>query len=108
LSGIVQRRPIARRDIVGCYLRIADHQADAADRFLIAVEQLFGRLAGQPGLGEPCRFREPGFAEVRRSAISGFRNFLVYYQPIDGGIEILRVVHGARDQSKILHEEDPD
>jgi plasmid stabilization system protein ParE len=36
---------------------------------------------------------------VRRHA---FGNYLVYYRQIDDGVEILHVVHGARDQDRIV------
>jgi toxin ParE1/3/4 len=34
--------------------------------------------------------------------MSGFRNHLIFYRPIDDGIEIVRVLHGARDWQNLL------
>jgi toxin ParE1/3/4 len=34
-----------------------------------------------------------------------FRNYLIFYRPTDGGIEVIRVLHAARDISSILAEE---
>jgi plasmid stabilization system protein ParE len=28
---------------------------------------------------------------------SGFRNYVIFYRQIDGGIEVLTILHGARD-----------
>jgi len=36
---------------------------------------------------------------------SRFRKYLVFYRPISGGIEVLHVLHGARDIAGILAEE---
>jgi toxin ParE1/3/4 len=98
----VVKRDEARRDLLGCFIFIGEERPDAADRFLIAAEATIQRLAQHPGMGEPYRTRDPKYASVRRSRISRFKIFLIYYQPIDGGIEVLRVVHGARDQPKVF------
>ncbi len=37
--------------------------------------------------------------------IRGFENYLVFYRPIEEGIEVTRVLHGARDIRGILEEE---
>ena len=41
---------------------------------------------------------EPG---LRRWRVRGFENFLIFYRPIDDGIEVLRVLHGQRDRETI-------
>ena len=49
-------------------------------------------LAGNPEIGE----RRPEFktGEFRCSVVG---SYVIYYRPIDDGIEIARVLHGARD-----------
>jgi plasmid stabilization system protein ParE len=45
--------------------------------------------------------------ESNRSTTIGesrFRKYLVFYRPIPGGIEVLRVLHGSRDIAAILAE----
>jgi plasmid stabilization system protein ParE len=44
-------------------------------------------------LGE--HFSTPRSGLVRRHAIG---NYVVYYRPIIDGVEIVRVIHGARDE----------
>jgi len=34
---------------------------------------------------------------LRAWPIDGFRNHLVFYRPTDEGVDIVRVLHGARD-----------
>jgi len=29
--------------------------------------------------------------------VRGFRNYLIFYQPVEGGIEAIRLFHGAQD-----------
>ena len=38
--------------------------------------------------------------------IPTFKRFLIFYRPIKGGIEILRVVHSAQDVTTLIEDED--
>ena len=47
---------------------------------------------------------DPLFEDVRFIPVSRFRKYLVFYRSIDDGIEILRILHGARDIQGLLAE----
>ncbi len=59
-----------------------------------------------PGMGKICQFTNLQLVDVRQQAIKGFRKYLVFYRPTASGIEILRVIHGARDLAAIFDELD--
>ncbi|MBL8827289.1 MAG: type II toxin-antitoxin system RelE/ParE family toxin [Planctomycetaceae bacterium] len=69
----------------------ADNPAAAYD-WLVTLEELFGTLASQPLLGE--RYQSRRWGPLRRFCHG---NYVIYYRPIAEGVDILRVVHGARD-----------
>lgn len=73
-------------------------------RFLEAAQGTFGALAGSPELGGLFKSRNPLFSGIRIWPIKGFRNILTFYRPIEGGVEIIRVVHGARDFTALFGE----
>lgn len=102
----VVRRPTANRDLVSIFRHLA-RQAGmrVADRFFAEAEATFARLAGMPGIGAPYRPDEPLYADLRYFPVSRYRDSLVFYRPIPGGIEVYRVLHGARDIDGILKEE---
>ena len=79
---------------------------DASDRFLRAAEETFKQLAQMPGIGKKCQFTNPQLEKMRQQAIKGFRKYLVFYRPTTSGIEIVRVIHGARDLAAIFDELD--
>jgi toxin ParE1/3/4 len=54
-------------------------------------------LATQPASGQ--RIETTRFAGMRRRVVG---NYLIYYLPAEEGINVVRVVHGARDQGKLL------
>jgi len=54
----------------------------------------------------PARvFRNPRLRDLRIWPIRGFEKIVIFYRPIEGGIEVVRVLHGARDVKGILEEE---
>ncbi len=76
-----------------------------ADRFLAEAEATMIRLARMPGLGERYEPDEPLYAGLRYCRISRFRNYIIFYKPIPDGIEVYRVLHGARDIDGLLANE---
>ncbi|NQT36306.1 MAG: type II toxin-antitoxin system RelE/ParE family toxin [Planctomycetes bacterium] len=55
-----------------------------------------------PEMGALCWFRSPQATDVRVWSIGGFENHLVFYRPIESGIDVIRVIHGARDVRAIF------
>ncbi len=39
---------------------------------------------------------------MRRWRIRGFENFSIFYFPIEDGIEVVRVLHGAREIERLF------
>ena len=81
--------------------RIAKNNRDAADRFFTAAEQTFELLSQHPRIGRVRSFSIPG---VRSWAVSGFPNYLIFYLPTATEIQILAVLHGARDLPRVIEE----
>lgn len=102
--GEVNKRPLVIRDLIELATYIAEDNLDASDRFLAAAEETFKQLAKMPGMGKLSQFSNLNLADVRQQAVKGFRNHLIFYRPTTSGVEILRVIHGARDLEAILDE----
>jgi toxin ParE1/3/4 len=54
-----------------------------------------------PGMGSLWKSNNPQFQEMRMWPIHGFDNHLIFYRPIEGGIEVIRVLQAARDFESI-------
>src|SRR5947208_7397332 len=98
----VRKSPKARRDLAEIAAYIAFDNPSAADRFLIAAEDAFDKLARIPGMGALREFSDPKLKDLRSWPIKRFRNYLIFYRPVKDGIEIVRVLHGARDIERVL------
>ena len=94
----IRRHRRAFADVTRYYDYIADHNTAAAARFLLACEATFDLLASFPELGMEWQVTSPRLVGIRCRTIRGFRNYVVFYRRLnDDEIEILRVIHAARD-----------
>lgn len=89
--------PQAVADIYEIAEYIAKESPKSAERWIDEVTQLFNLLASQPFLGQ--KYFSPRLGEVRRHSHG---NYLFYYRPLTECIEIVRVLHGARQQDKLI------
>lgn len=104
--GRVVRRPLAVADLIELADYIAQDSLDAAERFLGAADAEFERLASMPQMGEACWFFEGAASELRYWPVPKFAKRLIFYRPLEDGVEIVRVLHSARDVSQILQREE--
>jgi toxin ParE1/3/4 len=96
-------RPRAWREIDRQVEYLQDQAgAELAERFLDGVLQTFDQLAQMPQLGDPCNFRRAALKRLRRWPVQGFERWLVFYFPRRDGIEVVHLIHGARDIGSIL------
>jgi toxin ParE1/3/4 len=106
MSRIIRRRA-GRQDLVDiAYHYIREDTPVTARRFRDQAERTFRLVAGMPGMGTRCKLEHPALADLRvRPLSSPFEAYLVFYRPVADGIEIVRVLHGARDIPRVLAEE---
>ncbi len=93
--------PAARADMLAQWDFYADEVGDPelADRFIASAETTFMKLARTPGLGRARRFRDAKAKNLHSWHVADFPKHLVFYRPLpnERGVEIVRVLHGARD-----------
>jgi toxin ParE1/3/4 len=75
---------------------------DVARRFLHAANISFQNLAKMPELDAQRSFRNPRCFGVRAWPIKGFERYLIFYRPLTDGVEVLRVIQGARDIDRLF------
>jgi toxin ParE1/3/4 len=96
--GIIHRTTASLRDYQVIWDYVALDNVPAADELLRTFDAKLELLSEYPKAG-------PARPELRR----GIRSFpvgdyLLFYRPIHGGIELLRVLHGARNLRKALRD----
>jgi toxin ParE1/3/4 len=97
--------PEADQDLDEHFAYISADRPGAGIRFLSSARAAMDRLAEFPGIGRAREFKNPALAGIRSWAIPGFERYLMFYRQIADGVEVVRVVHGARDVPTILGEQ---
>jgi len=98
MSPLVRKRPAAQRDLLEHFVALGERAGEVtALRFLQAAEDTFAELAAMPGMGRAEDFANPRLTGMRRWRVRGFDNYLIFYQPLPQGIEVVRVVYATRD-----------
>ena len=85
------RSPAAAQDAAEIWAYIADDNLSAANRLLARLDRTFQLLSTQPLIGQAVENIAP---HLRFIPIG---SYLIFYRAIDDGVEIVRILHGARD-----------
>jgi toxin ParE1/3/4 len=89
----------AAQDIENIWKYVAPNNLKAANRLFDTLRESFPKLAKFPQMGR------------ERSELAPFlrsfpvKNYLIFYRPIDEGIEIVRILHGSQDIETIFQDE---
>jgi toxin ParE1/3/4 len=86
------RSPAAETDVSEIALYIAQDNVDAAFRSIDTIDRNFGLIADTPGIGQHKDDLGP---DIRSVPVG---NYLIFYRLIETSIEVIRVLHGARQQ----------
>jgi toxin ParE1/3/4 len=71
-----------------------------ADRFAARIDKTFRLLARRPGIG---RARPELYSDLRSFVIG---KYVTFYLPLKKGIDVIRVLHGARDIETVFEDEE--
>jgi toxin ParE1/3/4 len=100
----VRVRPLADREIDDHAGYIAKDNIEAALRFLDAVQAAFDRIGERPSIGSPRYAHLPIMENLRVWAVPNFENYLIFYVERGDHVDVLRVLHAARDIPAALRE----
>jgi toxin ParE1/3/4 len=92
--------PAARQDFYECAEYLEERDVAVADRFRESVQQTVKLLCGNSELGE--RFRRDLTGTIRYRTVLKFTNYLIFDRREDSVLQILRIIHGARDYEKLF------
>lgn len=96
MSQNITRTPLANEDILVIWEYIARDNVRAADKLLCRIDETFKSLAKTPGIGS---LQEKYGIGIRAFPVG---QYIVFYEEIDSGIEVIRVLHGARHLDDLL------
>lgn len=93
--GFVHYTNRAKRDLLDIWLWIARDSATVADAVLDRIEQRASKLSQHREIG----VARPEIGEGARGLV--IERWVVLYRLVDGGVQIVRIVDGARDLGRL-------
>ena len=86
-------------DAIYDYIAVENSASEAADKLFDKINEVLGLLSQNPMIGKTQNHLR---ANTRRFTVLG--NFLIFYEPQENGILILRLLHSKLDISERLFE----
>jgi toxin ParE1/3/4 len=93
---IVKVAAAAEEDLKKIWAYVAEQNPEAAGKLIKEITRRFAILRDQPHMG---REQDKLLVNLRSFTV---KNYVIFYQPFEEGIEILRVLHGSRDIGSIF------
>jgi len=98
-------RPQAASDIDDIADYLEQQRRGTGHKFLQELAATFGLLEQMPGLGGFFPLAAPSLAGLREFPVSRFPRYVIFYLPIQGGIDVVRVLHAAQNVATVLEGE---
>ncbi len=95
MARILRSLP-ATQDLLAIWEYIAEDDPGAASAMLGKIDKAVHMLADNPLVGE----EQPHIKAGLRRFVVG--QYLIFYEPLDDGIQVVRVFHGARRYEDML------
>lgn len=92
----------AQRDLEQIRDYIAVDDPAAAERVWQAFLDTADLLAQNVEIGNRIRNAGPRHAQVRWFVVPQFRNYLIFYRPLQDTILVVRILHAARDWTRFF------
>lgn len=99
---VILKRPSALSDLVEIWGYIAEDSEARADAFVDTIDRKFRALAENPGMG---RTRDELAEDIRSFPVG---RYIIFYRSLMDGIEVVRILHGARDLKSHFHSNSED
>ena len=90
--------PQAEADLDAHARAIASDNLDAGLRLYDRAEETYQMLSGMPHMGTLHQTIKPALMGIRYVPIKAFPRYLVFYQPTDETVAIIRVLHVRMDK----------
>lgn len=96
-------RPAADRDVDEQAGYLAQEVGlEMAFRYYDQVFATLEAVCDMPGIGERWETGDPRLEGMRTRRVEGFEKSLIFYLETPEGIDVVRILHGARDIARLL------
>lgn len=98
--AIVKLTPLAEEDLfeIWYYIAVKKKSHRNADRFIEKLDKEFFKLAKTPKMGKERNIYVP---DLRGWP---FGEYVIFYRPISGGVDIIRIIHAKREKELLKYQ----
>ena len=106
MSRALRKTPAFMADFESLFAWYLDQAGEkVAWRFQTALDNSLGKLSVRPDLGRLRLFRHNALTGLRSFPVERpFENLLIFYRANNDVLDVIRVMHGARDLPRRLRE----
>jgi plasmid stabilization system protein ParE len=94
--------PKAAHDLDEASHHIAADNPEAAERVRQTILNTSDFLGQHPELGRRIRNAAVRHSQIRWFVVPKFRNYLIFYQPFQETVMVVRVLHAAQDWTRVF------
>lgn len=102
----IRRSRQLRQDLIDIYRYIHERNTRAAEAVLDAFERNIKSLLDTPLVGRPWYSPDRRLDGMRVTVVTPYRNYLIFFRPSATGVDVYRLIHGARELQRIVDEMD--
>ncbi|MDY6780963.1 MAG: type II toxin-antitoxin system RelE/ParE family toxin [Cyanobacteriota bacterium] len=99
-------RPRASQDLDEHFSYLSQRNRQAALLFFDSTRLTLAQIARTPAIGSLYPVKNLRLQGLRRWAVKGFKNYLIFYFARDNEIEVVRILYARQDLDRILAKED--
>lgn len=96
--AVIEFSPLAQKDLEDIIVYVAERNLPSAQKIVKELMKKFKLLAENPKIGTA----KDNFTLNLRAF--PYKNYVIFYFPIENGVEIYRVLHGARDIDSLFED----
>ena len=85
---------------------ISENSPRASVRFLEEAQKAFALIEVMPGIGTRRDYDNPAFSGMRVWPVPKFSKYLIFYLTTHETVEIVRILHGARNIQSVFSPEE--
>jgi len=106
MSKRIRRTKQLRQDLIDVYRYIHERNPRAAEKVFDAIERNIKSLLETPGVGHRWESSDPRLEGMRVAVVTPYRNYLIFFRASPKGVDVYRLIHGARELGEIMDEID--
>jgi len=100
----IRRNRQVEADLISIYTYIHEKSPAAAEKVLDGIEQYVRSLLDTPGIGTLWNSPDPRLKGLRVAVVKPYRAYLAFFRATPEGIELFRIIHGARELGPLIEE----